>query len=261
MKTFFNKLLLISIISTTYNCSEDQNQLVEKAVTARKQGNYQEAYTHLKKAEKIKDNEVVYKEIGNYFLEYKNDYNEAEKYYQKSLSIQPDYVNAMHNMGLLNLKRYENSNDAPGEDNHNYLKEAEKWLQMAMEKDKNFGLSYAEYGRMLFYKQQYESSIQYLLKALKLNADPQHVHNILGQVYLLGIQDNKSALDHFEKAYNQYSTDPQFLKMLALAHKNLEHKQEAENYYKRYLERLHQLKAPAEVIQAAEKDKSNYLLN
>lgn len=253
-------ITLIATFLTTLiltNCSKSYDALYSDALNLKKQGNYPESLKNLEKAAAKKETAEVFKEMANYYIEYTREYDKAESYLIRSLEINPDYPNAIHNMGLVNIKRYEASMETTP--NPKILNTAEEWLGKNLKNNPDFALSYAEYGMVQFYKNNIPDALKNMEIAKTKGANKSYVHLLLGKVYYNGLADYQMALENFNVAYNDFSKDSYLLRMLALTHKNLNQKDEAKTYFRKYVKSLQDSGAPADVIQQAVDEEARFI--
>lgn len=228
---------------------------MKEAIAHRKAGNYLRAKADIEKALKIKESELAYKELGNYYLEYEQDLDLAEKNYRRSLSINANYTNSLHNMGLINMKRYESSMDDDGNGNAEFLEEAKRWFEKSISTDSTFALTFAELGKYYFYNKEYETALRTLNKSISLGGSEAYCRNIMGQIYLKGLKQPEKALDNFQLSYSIFSKDLDLVYHISLTHRDLEHMDEGKRYFTIYINLLKELKAPQADIEKALKER------
>ncbi len=229
---------------------------MQEAIALRKSGDYVEAKAKIEKALKIEQSELAYKELGNYYLEYEHNLDAAEDNYLHSLSINAKYTNALHNMGLVNLKRYEASTNDDGYGEESYLKAAKQWFDKALATDSTFPLTFAEMGKYYFYRDDYQNALDMLKKSISLGGNEAYCRNIMGQVYFKGLDKPELALDNFQISYAIFPGDPDLLYHISMTHLKLDNMVEAEKYFDKYIALLHEMNAPDNVISKAREEKS-----
>ncbi|MES0490820.1 MAG: tetratricopeptide repeat protein [Leptospirales bacterium] len=255
----FTITILLSVLFLT-NCKGNPEELLQQAETLRKEGKYVEAREKLDKVLEIESNHVAFKEYGNYYFHYEKDYDMAIEYFQKSLALKPDYINAIHNIGASYIKKFEEvkNTDHPEPE---YLEKAREWLDKALEQDPGFPLSLQEYANYYFYKKNYTKALEYCDKALKNGAETASVHMLMGQIYLIGKKNYKEALTHFSAAYAKFNEHAPLLYFLAKTHKELNNHLEMEAYYDKYLKALRKMDVSAEVLEKAQMEKADFKSN
>lgn len=146
---------------------------------------------------------VALKEVGNIFLLGEKNYEQAENYYRKSLTVEPDYINSVHNLGLIYLKRFEDSVESKTieEDQRENLDQATKYFQDALSLNPHFALSLEELSKIHFYKKDYGKAIEFIEKAKSETPRNPRAFIIEGQIYLKGKKDPVKAFTVFEEAY------------------------------------------------------------
>ena len=251
--------IILSLVFLT-NCKANPQELLQQAETLRKEGKYVEAREKLDAVLEIERNHVAFKEYGNYYFHYEKNYDMAITYFQKSLDVKPDYINAIHNIGASYIKKFEVSRDS-GTSKPEYLEKAQKWFDKALEIDSGFPLTLQEYANYYFYKQNYDMALEYCDKALANGAEAASVHMLMGQIYLVGKQNSAEALKHFMSAYAKFNHHAPLLYFLAKTHKQLGNKLEMEAYYDKYLEALRKMNVSSDIIEKAEAEKMDFKSN
>ena len=254
LKLLGTGVLAVSMIS----CKADPDKLLQQGIDLRMQGKYEKAKKKIEKSLEIRKNHVAYKELGNYYLEFENDLDKAIEFYQEALIEKENYINAIHNIGLAYLKKFEESRNNKKKDT-SFLDKSEEWLNKALALDNDYTLSVSEKGKLYFYKKEYDQSLNTLKRALDLSgADEAYIRSIMGQVYLRGLKQYQEALDNFKVAYGKYRKNPDLVYYMALTHKNLNNKLESKTYFIKYVELLKELKSPADIIDNAEKQREDF---
>jgi len=247
-------LLVVLVPFLTFHCIKSYDSLYNEAVALKNHGKQEESRKAFEKAAAKKQTPEVFKEIANYYIETAHDYDMAESFLQKSLKLDAQYPNAIHNMGLVYLKRYEESADQ--NQNQAYLKTAEEWFSRNLSQNPNFALTYAEAGMVLFYQKNTQGAIEKINDAISKGANNSYAHLLLGKVYFFGPQDYKRALESFRIAYNDFSRDPYLLKIMAQTHQKLNQIEDARTYYRKYIKSLLDSGAPEEVIKKAQDEEA-----
>ena len=254
----FQIIAATSLVLMMVSCKADPDKLLQEGITYRKNGQYEKARKKIEKVLKIEKNHIAYKELGNYYLEYKEDYDKAIELYQESLFQHEDYINAIHNIGLAYLKKFELSRTNKKTDT-SHLDKAQEWLNKALAIDNDYTLSVSEKGKLLFYKKEYDESLETLERALNLSgADEGYIRTIMGQVYLRGLKQYQKALDNFKVSYAKYRKNPDLVYYMALTHRHLNNRIEAKTYYSKYIDLLKELKSPTDVLENAEKQREDF---
>ena len=134
------------------------------------------------------------------------EYQEAIKWYDKALEIDPNYVYALNNKGLALNFLYE-------------YKEAIKYLKRALAIDPNYVRSLNNIGWALAALGKYKEAIKYLDKALAI--DPNFVHAINNKGWALyGQCKYKEAIDYYDRVLR---IDPNYTSALHYKKLALEH--------------------------------------
>lgn len=238
-------------------CAPDRNELITEGRLLRQAGKYSEALENFKAALKMKKDAEVYKEIGNVYLLGHHDFEKAEQYYLNSLSEDPEYINALHNMGLLRLQQYENSLDEKGQGNEQYLERASDWFAKVRKIDPYFQLTLQETGKVLFYREKYDEAIELLQETIKRNERSPIGYSIIGQIYLKGKNRPEEAERYLTKAYSLNPDNAEISFYLAQTYGRLDQRDKAEYYYDRYLNLVEKKAIDKEEIEAARKNREN----
>ena len=250
--TAFVTLLLLGA------CQKDQSQLVKEAISLRLSGDFAGAKKKLQQAINLGPSAEAYKELGNYYLLSEDNLDEAEANYLASLKLDPSYINSIHNLGLVQIKRYENSQDEKGRGDVRYLDHAKGWLDKALSLNPNFALSHQEYAKYYFYLKKYDQALASGQRAIRLDPRAVRAYIILGQIYLKGKKDIKSAMVQFEQAYAFDRNSPEALYYLYVVHSKAGNREKADYYYSQYILLLkNQNLSDAEIKQAEEQLQKN----
>lgn len=228
------KVFLILGVIFIFHCGKPERELINDAIEHRAAGQYAEAESILRNLLKKSENEVIYKELGNVYLLGLNNLDEAEKFYLRSLQINPSYINSLHNMGLLYINRYENSQDNKGNGNDAFLNKAHQFLEKSLNINKQFLLSRQELAKYYFYKGDYKTAIEEIEEAIGQDSRNSRGYSIAGQIYLKGIGNAKKALMYFEEAYALNREDTDILLLLARTNKMLNENEESEMLMKEF---------------------------
>ena len=247
----FSALLLAFAI----NCSEKSHEeYFNIGFKARTEQDFAKAKKNYLKALKIKKTAELYKELGNVYLFGEHDLDKAEEHYRLSLNVDPNYMNALHNMGVISLERYANSINKKGKGKERFLEEAEQWFFKAKIAAPNFDLTYTNLGKLYFYKKTYKKALKYFNQAIELNADNPLPYTGLGEVFL---QQKKydQALMNLEKAYDISTNVPETALLLSRVYKKKHDRPKARHYYSVYLKLLKQQKREKEYKKARKERK------
>jgi tetratricopeptide (TPR) repeat protein len=246
---------MVPFIFVFLNCGGSYDSLFQKGMDLKRSGHYEKSLELFKKASQKKATPEVFKEIANCYIEFYYDYDMAESYLKKSLDLDPKYPNAIHNLGLINIKRYEET--VYVHPNSKFLKAADELLAKNISTHPDFALSYAEYGMVLFYKNQYQPAINSINNSVSKGVNKSYANLLLGKIYFYGYKNYPEALNKFNMAYNEFSNDSYLLKMLGLTHKELKNYTQAKNFYKRYIKSLEDIGASESIIKKAVEEESS----
>ncbi|MDH5717629.1 MAG: hypothetical protein OEZ22_08310 [Spirochaetia bacterium] len=250
--------IFISLTLVIMSCKpKNHEQLVNEAKINIQNEEYDRAKDLLKKALEQKKSKEAYKELGNLYLLAEANYDLAEQFYILSLSLDEDYINSIHNMGLVYIKKYESKDERNFKTKEGHIETAIKWFQKALEKDKNFELSHIELSRCYLYKKDFKKSIDYIENAINLNENNPISFSLAGEIILSTNNNYKQALEYFEKSYAISNSIPETLFFLAKTHKKLGNEEKSSEYYKIYIELLKRLNTPFEIIKRAEAEQKN----
>ena len=165
--------------------------LTNLGVAFYQKGDYRTALHVFQKALKTKstvNNDLrndIYYNIGNVFLD-THQYQKAITYYQKAISLKPDFINAHHNLGnaFLYLNR---------------LKEAMTHFQTVLDHTPTHVEAHIALGNTLAKQHKLEKAIQHYRFALELNPENVVLYNNLGSIL---VQTNQlgEAAQLFKKA-------------------------------------------------------------
>jgi tetratricopeptide (TPR) repeat protein len=248
------RIPILVLVLFIFNCSKNYDTLYREAMDFKNHGKFEEARATFEKAAAQKETPEVYKEIANYYIEYSHDYDKAESYLQKSLKLNPNYPNSIHNMGLVYLKRYELSLESNA--NEGLLKTADEWFTKNISLNPDFGLSYAESGMILFYRDKYDDALDKIKQGINKGANKSYAHLLIGKIYFNGFKNYKLALENFNIAYNDFGKDAYLLKIMALTHKKLNQVEDARTYFRKYIKSLEDSGAPEVILQKAKDEET-----
>jgi tetratricopeptide (TPR) repeat protein len=201
-------LLPIALLAMAACSPMNISQDIQRAETLRQQEKYDEARKVLEKvisAESITSREKARacKELGNTWLLGNDDLDRAAMWYQKSAEADPQYENAIHNLGLVELKRFEQKltgkNASPEALGH--LNKAEEYFLNALTKNPRFALSAEELSKVYFYKKDYKKALEQIRTARKYSGQNSRMLLIEGQIFQKGLKDPKSAFRLYEEAF------------------------------------------------------------
>jgi tetratricopeptide (TPR) repeat protein len=156
-------------------------------VTEGRQKNYAEAVKHFTAAEVIAQatdtnrlTHVFYFEVGSAF-ERKGDRAEAEDYLEKCLKLKPDFAEAQNYLGYMWAERGEK------------LDQAQKLITQALEAQPKNAAFLDSMGWVLFKQKQPKEALDYILKAIQLNKEPDAtLYEHLGDIYDALKETNKA---------------------------------------------------------------------
>lgn len=248
MEKFYLRIFLATLV---LSCSPSPQELAKKAIALRLNGRYEEAKKLLEKALAKEPSAEIYKELGNYYLLAQEDLDEAEKNYLMALKLDPRYLNAIHNLGLVYIKRYEKSQDSIGKGDNEYLEKARQYLKEALTINPNFALSWQELARYNFYLKNYDQSIENIEKSLSLDPKSARAFLIAGQIYLKGKKNLAMAKNYFEQAYALDRKMSEAIFYLYVVNKRQKNLEDANFYYQEYAKLLAKENLPQEEISKA----------
>ncbi len=251
--------IILNTVVFTGCLQKDYQKELDLAISYRSSGQYEKAEMVLNQLIKREKNKDAYKELGNVYLTGYEDINRAEEAYQNSLKLDPLYVNSLHNMGLVNLKRYENSLDHQGVGNEEYLKKAMEWFDKAIGKDPNFYLTHVEYAKVYYYQKDFPKALELLEKAIPLNAAYAPIYSIKGQIYLKGLKDFDKAMYNLKKSYSLDPQNGENIYFLAICYAEVKDKQNFIFYFDKYISTLGQRKVDSRIIDDYKKEKDKLL--
>jgi len=232
-------LLFATTLPLTQNCTNRYQHHFQKGMEFKAKGNSEKAFESFNRALKIEETAEVLKEIGNYYLESKQDLGKAEEFYQRSHKIDPEYPNAIHNIGLVYLKKYEDTVDQnTRKGDQKLLQESEKWFAQNNQDHPDFALTYVELAKIEYYKGSNQKAIEILEMAISRGVNPAIAARVKGEIYFEGIKDWELALDQFRIAYDFYSNDPNMLYMMGICYKKTGNENESIAYLNRYIDQL-----------------------
>ncbi len=261
MRILISVLLIIGFTVLSGCIQKDYQKELDLAKSYRLSGQYEKAEMVLNQLIKREKNKDAYKELGNVYLTGYEDFYRAEEAYQNSLKLDPLYVNSLHNMGLVNLKRYENSLDHQGNGNEEYLKKAMEWFDKAIGKDPNFYLTYVEYAKVYFYQKDYSKALEWLEKAIPLNSAYAPIYSVKGQIYLKGLKDFDKAMYNLKKSYSLDPQNGENIYFLAICYAEVKDKQNFIYYFDKYISTLGQRKVDSRIIEDYKMEKDKLLKN
>ncbi|MEK7433935.1 MAG: tetratricopeptide repeat protein, partial [Cyanobacteriota bacterium] len=123
----------------------------------------------------------------------KEEYEKAIEFYNKSISINPNFYNAYNNLG--NVYKAKEEYD-----------KAIEYHKKALELSPNSYISYNGLGNVYYSKKEYDKAIEYHKKALELSPDNYLFYNNLGDVYKAKKEYDK-AIEFYNKSI---SINPNF---------------------------------------------------
>lgn len=251
-------IVLLSLLFTS--CfQKDYQKEMDKAKTYRISGQYEKAEMILNQLLKMKKTKEAYKELGNVYLTGYNDLSRAEIKYKQSLEIDSNYVNSIHNMGLVYLKRFENSMDHKGNGNTSYLEKSKEWFKKALEVNPDFYLTHVEYAKAFYYERNYKEAIEYLEKAIPLNSSYAPIYSVKGQIYLKGLNDINKALYNLKKSYGLDPNNIENIYFLAICYGEAKDKENFVYFFDKYIQMLEQKKVDSKIIDDYKKEKEQIM--
>ncbi|MDH5721653.1 MAG: tetratricopeptide repeat protein [Spirochaetia bacterium] len=256
----FHYLILFSFVVNIFFCSfNDYDKLIKEASRHMASQNYEEAKPLLQKALKIKRSKEVLKDLGT--ISMLGDYNleQAKDYYLKAIYIDENYINAIHNMGVLFLKYFEITDEKNISEKNLHLKNAKKWFDKALSIDNKYYKTYIEYGRYYYYKNNYKEALNALETSVNISGENHYAYMLSGEIYFNGLNDYKKALEKFEKAYLINDSIPQISYFLFKTYANLGNKEKAEIHFNKYIFLLKKIDTSEEIIKRAELEKEKLL--
>ena len=132
------KILFVSLALSVFGCGKSYEDLLQSGIELRGAQKWHEAKNALFAAAEKKQTAEVYKELGNVFLVGDQNIVEAEGYYKKALAVDPGYVDAQYNMGIVHVKKYEQTLDDYGKGNDALLAEADTWFKKVYSQNSNY---------------------------------------------------------------------------------------------------------------------------
>ncbi|NDB74688.1 MAG: tetratricopeptide repeat protein, partial [Verrucomicrobia bacterium] len=115
---------------------------------------------------------LFYFQVGTAYERHK-DFKQAEAYFRQSLSISPDFTEALNYLGYMWAERGEN------------LSEARGMIEKALKLEPDNAAFLDSMAWVLFKLNQPKQALEYQLKALKLQKEPDAtLHDHLGDIYL-----------------------------------------------------------------------------
>lgn len=245
---------LLSILVITSCSGPGYEELLKEGKQLSQERKYEQAMQTLNQARDKKETAQVYKEIGNVFLLGHSNLDMAEKMYLKSLEIDPEYINSMHNMGLVALERFEYSLNDKGEGVREHLQNANDWFQKVLKQNDSFLLTLVELGRYYYYMKDNDKALSYLQQALRVNRNYFRTYLTMGQIYLKGKNDIEKALMNLNEAYGLAPEEPMVNYFLSLTHLELKEQDQAEKYYNDYI-RLLEARGDKKLVELAHEEK------
>lgn len=259
MRNFVLILILLSIGFFSSCFQKNYQKELDKAKSYRISGQFEKAEMILSQLLKMEETKEVYKELGNIYLIGYNDLQRAETAYQKSLKLDPQYVNSLHNMGLVYLKKYENSMDHAGKGNKTFLLTSKEWFNKVLEINPDFYLTLVEYAKAFYYNKDYSQAIEYLEKAIPLNASYAPIYSVKGQIYLKGLNDINKALYNLKKSYGLDPNNIENIYFLAICYGEAKDKENFVYFFDKYIKMLERKKVDSKIIEDYRKEKEHIM--
>lgn len=133
------------------------------------------------------------------------DYKQAEFYFRKAISLEPDFPNAYNNLGVVLDSTRRNA-------------EAIASYKKAVELNPNYANAYNNLGWSYKTTGQYQEAIKALQKAIQLNPNLPNPYMNLGEVYRM-MRDYPNAILNYKKSISLGGTDPVMLENLKILEK------------------------------------------
>jgi tetratricopeptide (TPR) repeat protein len=132
------------------------------------------------------------------------DFKQAENYFRQSLKLAPDFAEALNYLGYMWAERGEN------------LTEAKEMIEKALKLEPENAAFLDSMAWVLFKLKQPKQALEFQLKALKLQKEPDAtLHDHLGDIYL-ALQEPQKARDQWEKSLSLESSEEIQKKIRAL---------------------------------------------
>ena len=184
----------------------------------------QQQIKEISRQEPVKQNQLtaqIWFDRG-YQASQKGDYTEAIRFYEKSIELDPEFVDTHNNLGyvLNNMERYE---------------EAKQFLQKAVELDPAYAYAYHNLGNSLKNLGQYQEAEQAYRKAILLDPEDAYPYNGLGNT-LKELKQYQEAEQAYRKAIQ---LDPQYVNAynhLGILLAELKQYQEAERVFRKAIQ-------------------------
>src|SRR6185295_1492537 len=164
------------------------------AMVSQRLKNYADAITHFTSAEVLaKAGEEKSLNASFYFEagiahERKGDREEAVKYFQKCLELQPDFPEAQNYLGYMWAEKGEN------------LDRAKELIEKALKAEPKSAAYLDSMGWVLFKQNQPKSALEYILKAVELTEEPDAtLYDHLGDIYA-ALNESEKARDAWKKS-------------------------------------------------------------
>ena len=142
---------------------------------------------------------MAYYNMGILYEDMKQ-YAESKDYYRKTIEINPGYVNAMINLGIILETKDKNFSDA------------EYWYKKASEASPDNYLVYYNMGFLYsnkeFGKYDIDKAIGYYQKVITLKSDHDLAYFYMGNLYYHDKKEYSKAINAYEKAIQLYGNDP-----------------------------------------------------
>jgi len=238
MKRIQLSLLTLAVLTLSH-CGKNYEDLFKRGQEARLAGQWSKAKEALFEAVKLKETAEVYKELGNVYLLGEEKIPEAEQYYAKALTIDPNYINAQFNMGVIAIKKFEHSLNDKGKGDEALLKQANEWFEKVYRQNPNFNTGIEEYAKYHFYKKDFKKALEIVQRAIAFNSRNADAYSILGQIYFSGLKDYKQAFEQFDQARSLKSDDTDTIFFLWAASEKLKKTADANQYKARYEQMMH----------------------
>lgn len=233
-------ILLLLAALTAMGCGKGYEELLKTGMDLRRAQKWGEAKHALFAAAEKKATAEVYKELGNVFLLGEQNIAEAEGYYKKSLAVEPTYINAQFNMGVISLKKYEFTLDDKGKGDEALLDEANSWFKKVYEQNPNFSIGIEEMAKYHYYRHDYKQALETAQKAIAVDNRNANAYSVTGQIYFSGLKDYKQAFENFEFARSLNNKDADVVFFLWATSEKLKKTQDSAQFKTRYEQMLKQ---------------------
>ena len=203
-------------------------EFVNAAIKLYHDGKIDDLFIKLSNLIKTYPNTYIFNNILGAIYVHKGLYKEAEKYFRKTIALQPEHPHAYNNLGIVlnNLNNYN---------------EAKIFLKKAIALEPNYAEAHNNLGNSFYNeKKNYDKAIKEYCKATKIKPNFADAYNNLGNAYKLK-SDFKNAEKNyrialslkpdFSETYNNLGNLLMEKSRIREAEKNLRHAIKLNNYY------------------------------